>query len=412
MGRYVRLLGVTALWLHVCRPPARRTIRRAHKSCRRSWSAQLRSRRPQSEIASSVTVITAADLERQQYRTLPDALSAVPGLNVVQSGGPGGLTSVFIRGTNSNHVKVLIDGVDASDPSSTNNAFDFAHLLTGDVAQIEVLRGPQSGLYGSDAIGGVISITTKKGQGPAKVTASVEAGSFKTFNQTATLSGSEGAFNYAFNVLHYQAGSVPVTPLNLLAPGTLRNNDYYDNWTYSTRFGYDFTENLAVNVTGRYINAKHGLTNDDGVNFPPNSAPEVLQDTQRNYELFTRGEVVWSLFDNRFKNFFGVNYSNQRTWFLDPNPDSFNPFGSVPPPTTNVGERTKVDWRGEVRVIPGQTLVLGLEDQRESIRTGLHRHGARSAIYDECEHRQQGRLGRASVELLRSALSRLQHSLR
>jgi vitamin B12 transporter len=324
---------------------------------------------PANEIASSVTVITAGDIERQQYRTLPDALSAVPGLNVVQTGGPGGLTSIFIRGTNSNHVKVLIDGVDVSDPSSPNNAFDFAHVLTGDIAQIEVLRGPQSGLYGSDAIGGVITITTKKGQGPAKVTAMVEGGSFRTFNQTAGLSGSEGGFNYAFNVLHYRAGSVPVTPLNLLAPGVQRNNDNYDNWTYSTRLGYDISDNLAVNLTGRYINAKHGLTNDDGVNFPPNSAPEVFQDTQRNHELFTRGEVVWSLFDNRFKNFFGVNYSNQWNWFLDPNPDSFNPFGSVAPPTTSVGARTKFDWRGEVRVVPGQTLVLGLEDQKESIRT-------------------------------------------
>jgi vitamin B12 transporter len=324
---------------------------------------------PQNEIASSVTVITAADIERQQYRTVPDALSAVPGLNVVQTGGPGGQTSVFIRGTNSNQVKVLIDGVDASDPTTPNGAFDFAHLLTGDIAQMEVLRGPQSGLYGADAIGGVISITTKKGQGPAKVTATLEGGSFQTFNQTAALSGSEGAFNYAFNVLHYRAGSVPVTPLNLLAPGVQRNNDNYDNWTYSTRFGVDISDNLAVNLTGRYINAKHGLTADDAVNFPPNSAPEVLQDTQRNHSLVTRGEVVWSLFDNRFKNFFGVNYSNQWNWFLDPNPDSFTPFGSVAPPTTNLGERTNFNWRGEVRVIPGQTIVLGLEDQKESLRT-------------------------------------------
>ena len=72
---------------------------------------------PESEIASSVTVITSADIERQQYRTVPAALNAVPGLNVVQTGGPGGQTSVFIRGTNSNQVKVYIDGVDASDPS-------------------------------------------------------------------------------------------------------------------------------------------------------------------------------------------------------------------------------------------------------------------------------------------------------
>lgn len=324
---------------------------------------------PQDEIASSVTVITAEDLERDQRRTIPDALNAVPGLNVVQSGGVGGQTSIFMRGTNSNHVKVFIDGIDVGDPSSPNGAFDFAHLLTGDVERIEVLRGPQSGLYGSDAIGGVISITTKKGEGPPKVTATFEGGSFGTFNQTTSLRGSQGEFNYSFNILHLQSTSVPVTPLDLLAPGEQRNNDYYNNWTYSTKLGANLSDNLAVNLAARYTDAKHGLTADDGVNFPPNSAPEVLQDTQRNHQLFTRGEVVWSFFDNRLKNFFGVNYSNQWSWFSDPNPDSFNPFGGVNPPTTNVGTKTKYDWRGEVKVTNGQTLVLGLEDETQSLRT-------------------------------------------
>ena len=125
---------------------------------------------PVSEIASSVTIITAEDLERRQIRTVPDALKTVPGVNVVQTGGAGGQTAIFMRGSNSNHVKVLLDGIDISDPSTPNGAFDFAHLLTGDVERIEVLRGPQSGLYGSDAIGGVVSITTRKGEGPPKAT--------------------------------------------------------------------------------------------------------------------------------------------------------------------------------------------------------------------------------------------------
>jgi vitamin B12 transporter len=121
-----------------------------------------------------VTVITAADIEREQRRTVPDALANVPGLNIVQTGGPGGQTSVFMRGTNANQVKVLIDGIDVSDPSNPNRSFDFGQLLTADIARIEVLRGPQSGLYGADAIGGVISIITKKGDGPPKATAVVE----------------------------------------------------------------------------------------------------------------------------------------------------------------------------------------------------------------------------------------------
>lgn len=115
-----------------------------------------------------------------------------------KQGGPGNQASVFMRGTNSNHTKVLIDGIDVSDPSTPNGAYDFGNLLTGDIERIEVLRGPQSGLYGSDAIGGVISITTKKGQGPAKFTARIEGGSFGTINSAAGVSGSQGPGQLCF----------------------------------------------------------------------------------------------------------------------------------------------------------------------------------------------------------------------
>lgn len=97
---------------------------------------------------------------------------------------------MFMRGTDSNHTKVLLDGIDMSDPTTPNGAFDFSSILTPDIQQVEVLRGPQSGLYGSDAIGGVVDIITKKGSGPAQFTADAEAGSFNTFNQSAGVSGS------------------------------------------------------------------------------------------------------------------------------------------------------------------------------------------------------------------------------
>ena len=121
---------------------------------------------PISEVGSSITLIDAATIEAHQWRDLPAALQQVPGVSVVQTGGPGGVTSVFIRGANSNHTKVLMDGIEVNDPSN-NDAFDFGQALTSGVARIEVLRGPQSSLYGSDALGGVVNIVTPEGSGRA-----------------------------------------------------------------------------------------------------------------------------------------------------------------------------------------------------------------------------------------------------
>ena len=324
---------------------------------------------PADQTASSVTVITAADIEREQRRTVPDLLQTVPGLNVVQSGGPGGTTAVFMRGMNANHVKVLMDGIDVGDLTTPNGAFDFAHLLTGDIERIEVLRGPQSGLYGSDAMGGVISITTKRGEGPPKATGMIEGGSFGTFNQTAGVSGSQGNFDYAFNVLHFRSDNTPVMPLNLVPPGGQRINNSYNNWTYATNLGAKLTDDLSVRLIGRYTQAKLGLSGIDFVNFFPGPPmAEALPDTQANHNAYTRAEAVWTP-SAGFKNVFGVSYVNLWNRSVDPNPDSGFTSPLVSPPITNLGQRTKFDWHGEAKVAPGQTVVLGLEHQRETLRT-------------------------------------------
>ena len=164
----------------------------------------------------------------------------------------------------------------------------------------------------------------------------MEGGSFGTFNQRASLSGSQADFNYVFNVQHFRSTDTPVTPLNELAPGEQRNNDSYNNWTYSTKLGANVTDNFAVNFVGRYTDSMLGFTGEDYVDFFP-PAPEALQSTQVDHQFFGRGEAVWSLFDGRFKNFFGVNYTNAWSWNLDPNPDSFTAPPAVAPPTTNLG---------------------------------------------------------------------------
>jgi vitamin B12 transporter len=335
---------------------------------------------PIDQVASSVTVITAKDIERDQRRTVPDALATVPGLNVVQSGGPGGLTSVFMRGTNANHTKVLIDGIDASDPSNPARVFDLGQLLTADIQQIEVLRGPQSGLYGADAIGGVISIITKKGEGPPRATGMIEGGSFGTFNQTAALSGAQDRINYAFNVAHFRSTDTPVTPLQLLPPGQKAIGNNYDNMTYSTKLGADVSENLTLNAVARYTDATLRFTTDSG--FP--SFPNAAQSTQIVHQFLTRGEAVWSVLDGRIKNYFGVNYTNQWNSNISPGDAA---------PTITTGDRVKYDWHSVAQLAPYHKVIIGAEQETETLQTAtLSAQNVNRAGYVELQSQFADRL--------------------
>jgi vitamin B12 transporter len=309
---------------------------------------------PESQIASSMTVITADDIAAKGLDTLPDVLADAPGLNIVQTGGPGGTTSVFMRGTNSNHVKVLIDGIDVSDVSNTDDTFDFGQFLTGNVAKIEILRGPQSGLYGSDAIGGVINIITKSGEGPAQFTAGVEGGSFDTFNQSAGVSGSEDGFHYAANFQHFYSGATPVTPLGDLAPGEARNDDRYDNVSASTKLGYDVTDNFDLGFVGIYTNSQLHLTGD---NFTT-GFPDATQSVSSVVEYFSRATAHLVLFDGFFEQTLGLAYTSTSSNDLSPD-DGPSPFA---------GDRIKVDWQGNLRFSDSEILVLGAEHEQDELR--------------------------------------------
>ncbi|BAM88053.1 TonB-dependent receptor [Bradyrhizobium oligotrophicum S58] len=311
---------------------------------------------PAANVASAITVVTDKDIATQQFRSVPEILSTIPGLNVVQAGGPGGQTNVFMRGTNANHTKLLIDGIDVGDVTNSNGAFDFAHLLAADIQQFEVLRGPQSGLYGSDAIGGVISVITRKGDGPARATASLESGSFKTFNQSAGLSGSKDNVNYAVNVAHLHAGDVPVTPWQLLPAGQKAIGNAYDNVTASTKLGVDLNDAWTLNSVVRYTDATLLFTGDSG--FP--SFPDAIRSNHTVHQLATREEAVWSLLGGRIRNYFGVNYVND--WSSDLT--AGNPVAAVA-----TGERIKYDWHAVTELAPRNNLVVGLEQQTERLTT-------------------------------------------
>jgi vitamin B12 transporter len=314
---------------------------------------------PANDVASSVTVITAADIARMQSRTVTDILMSVPGVQVVQNGTPGSQTSVFIRGTNSNHVKVLIDGIDVTDTSTPSGAVDFGHFLASDIQQIEILRGPQSGLYGSDAIGGVISITTKPGSGPAKVGGYVEGGSFDTFNQGIRLSGSTDRFDYAFGVTHFHAGDTPVTPAYEVPAGSHAIGNYYDNTTLSAKVGAALSENFRINLINRYIDGKLRYSNDDPTTFPGVTYPS--QSTYTNKAYYGRAEAIATLLDGRFVNTFGVNYTDYNRNNVDPGLPADKYWGS----------RTDYNWRGVFTVMPGQAVVAGFnrQDDRASVPT-------------------------------------------
>ncbi len=145
---------------------------------------------PLSQASSAVTVITGAELQTRQITTVADALRQVPGLTVARSGGPGALTAIFPRGGESDYTLVFLDGIQLN---AFGGGLDAAHLSAANIDRIEVVRGPQSALYGSNAIGAVVRIVTRTG-GPLRGDASMEAGSFGTTRAAASTSGTAGSW--------------------------------------------------------------------------------------------------------------------------------------------------------------------------------------------------------------------------
>jgi vitamin B12 transporter len=337
---------------------------------------------PVQEVGTSVTIVTREEIAAKQQRTLPAALLDVPGLNVVQTGGPGGLTSVFIRGTNANQTKVFIDGIEASDPSSSNGAFDYAHVLAFDLNRVEILRGPQSGLYGSDAIGGVINILTDTGEGPTRVRGSLEGGSFATFNQTAKLAGATDRLNYFFGFGHFHVGATPVTPQDLIPQGRAFNPDSYDNRTFSLRLGADLSDQVDIGFAGRAIETSLYSTSDDFL------GPESLRSSTTSRQVFTRGFAHMSLFDGKFDQTLGLAYTKSDRNYRDPNAA----FPIVP--TLYGGDRIKLDWLGNLRVVEGHVLTLGAQREEDRVNNsgGFSARNGYTAGFAQVQSEIGGRL--------------------
>ena len=342
---------------------------------------------PLAQIATSNSVVTAADIAARQQRDLPTILRSLPGLNVMQTGGAGGQTSLFLRGSNPSHTKVLLDGIDISDPSSPANAVDFGKLMTGDISRVEVLRGPQSGLYGSDALGGVVNIITQAGEGPLKLTGSAEAGSFDTFNQTLRAGGSDRAFHAAGMVQHVHAGATPVTPLNLLPPGRRRNDDYFDNLTASNRLGYDVTDNFDIGFVGRYNGSVSRITGDVFDLNTFTSYPSAMQ--TRVVLTQYQARATAHLTQDRLEQTLGLAWHSAITSTDDPDNG----------PSRYAGDRIKLDWQGNLKLDDATILVLGAETARDVIHVPLSRGATLNSGYAQLQSAWGGLAGSASVRL-------------
>lgn len=320
---------------------------------------------PTKEVASSFTIITAKDITTHQYRTLPEALRAVPGMTVLQSGGTGTGASVFMRGTNSNQTLVLLNGQPASDPSDPTGAFNFADLSLDNVERIEVVRGPQSALYGSQAIGGVINIITKSGSSRPTSTARVEAGTLGTLNTSFTSGGSVGQTNYFFSLAREATDGSDITP-SRLRNGLPEEKDGSERTSFSGRLDTRLTQELTGSIFAQYSRAYTDL--DEGGSDPAfNSIFEDAHNRSLARRLFLSGEIAGRFAGGIWRPTLSVAYTSQRTNTVD--------YPDVPLPnyTENVdnnAERFNASIDNAVDLSTTNTLNLGGNFSREEFKAG------------------------------------------
>lgn len=312
-------------------------------------------------FGGSVTVLTEDDLESLQQNTLPDVLRTVPGLDVVQSGGLGKQTSVFMRGTNSNHTLVLVDGIEINDPSDPSGAFDFSNLQISNIERIEILRGPQSTLYGSDAIGGVIQIFTKKGKGEPIIYGGVSGGSYDTYQGDIGIRGQHKALDYSASISHLESEGFSAADED----NGNTEDDGYENQTFSTRLGLDITDWLDLEGVLRYMDSETDIDGFSNITFLPADDPDRIQE---NEELYTKLAANASLLAGRWQQSFSVAHTDIRR-------DNTNgpraPDGMLVAPSTSSfdGRKTQFEWLHDFHLPLGHNLTAGLATEEERVDT-------------------------------------------
>ena len=327
---------------------------------------------PVKEIASSVTVISAEDLKKMKKSTVVEVLQEVLGVNIVQNGGVGAAASASIRGANSEHTLVLMDGVELNDPITPSRSYDLAHLSLENIERIEILRGPQSTLYGSDAIGGVINILTKKGEGKPKIAFSSSGGSYATMTSNAGISGGAEKINYSLGISHLRTQGISAADASL--PGNVEK-DGYRNLSLSGRLGFKPSDNLEVDFIVRSLATKTDIDNFGGAyGDDPNN-------TQNYKSLFLKGQIRSLFLKNRWEQKLGLSLVDSNRRYDNP-PDKVHPFDSEK--GVFKSRLLKIDWQNNFFLHPTNTLTLGMEYEQEQGESDSHSFGiwgASSSIF-------------------------------
>ena len=315
---------------------------------------------PADAVASTVTVITAETIARRQFRSVVEALETVPSLSVVRNGAPGKLTAVFTRGANAQHTLFIIDGIEMNDPSHPSSAFDPAHVLIQDVERIEVLLGPQSTLYGSDAVGGVVSIVTKRGVGKTQMAGTLETGSFSTFNQNASVRGAHGPVDFSVSAQHVKTGGISTLPNQFAQPDGTLDDDEHENLTLSTRVGLTPNEILAFDVSGRYAFTR------DGTDARIFATGDDSDSVSRSNRYYLGGNLRLTLFDGLSEHRIGVAHTDIDRRDKN-NVDLQNPADEFD--SDNGAQRTKFDLQNDLYLGEHHVVTLGLETKEERTET-------------------------------------------
>ena len=314
-------------------------------------------------VGTSTTLITRQQIEQRGYQFVADILQDVPGLNLARNGGPGTLSEVRLRGAESDQTLVLIDGIEANDPA-LSSGFDFAHLLAESVERIEVLRGAQSALWGSDAIGGVINIITKSGEGLEKnqFSASAEYGSFSTKNGAFATRGDTGLFNYALSVQQLESDGFSAADENVVnyttADGTVistggnTEDDGYDNTTAHFKFGINPGVNFKIDGVVRYTSFESDF---DSFSTIPVDGNEDRSDGDQQYYLL---KAAYSQMNGALNH--SIKYFRNKS-----DTDFFSSFGKTDSKgeKNNYGYQLDYNWDSEA-VEQGVSLVLETEEDK------------------------------------------------